>query len=385
MTARAGRAVGALSLLLLVAAGRAHALPIFARGDDPACARCHLGPPRLNAHGIRFLRTGFGASGSEHAEPLPAHGPQACIVAAAGYAWTQADVPGTGGGRERSHTGAFGLDQLDLHAAGRASANVSYHVEASLDSAQSAWSARTAYVVFDDLLPNGALAAKAGIYDAGMPFLSSDRRGTRAPDLTPVALAARGIELGGLRGDWTWAAGLINSQRTTPATPGGAPDFNALEDEYAWLVRAVHDQQFGARMLFDRQDSDLSFHAWLQHLQFQAAAMLGGGRFWAVPAYTLDRFDDRPGAGEHERHQYALLELVGLLDPGQRWVVTARLEHEHVTAVGTTPEADLHLEVLRLVHAFDPRTRVALEAMDSGDNVGGPRSAGFDAAVQLAY
>jgi len=311
------------------------------------------------------------------------------VILDAGYALSAADTAvasgGGSGARGWRNVGEFRQNALEVHAAGRAAPNVSFRLEAALDSSGSDVHTPVAFVRFDDVLPGGALDVRVGRWDAGLPFLSAVRRGTRADYLAPVALDARGIELNGAHAAWTWALGAIESQRLPTDAGAAAHSFNGLEDLEAWAMRDVRGQLFGARGFFDHQESDISFHAFLQRLQVQFAASLGGERWRVMPAYTLDRFDDRPAPGIHQRHQYALLELQALPGAQQRWLLTARFEHGHVTPTVLTPGEDHDREVLRAACYVAPNVRVSLECAHTGDNVGGPHALATDAAVQLVY
>ena len=131
------------------------------------------------------------------------------------------------------------------------------------------------------------------------PYLALSQAARFQDYLTAESLPARGLELNGVMGGWTYGAGLIESRRAQYSAAAATRAFERLEDPYLWLARDLGAQRVGARMLFDRQDSNLPFHAWLQHLQAQASAVLAVRRLALVPAYTFDRFDDRPAAGLH--------------------------------------------------------------------------------------
>jgi hypothetical protein len=138
-------------------------------------------------------------------------------------------------------------------------------------------------------------------------------------------------------------------------------------------------------MLFDRQSSNLPYHTWLQHLQATAGGSITTGRTVAVAGYVFDRFDDRPAAGIHDRHQYYLLDVLRPLDRRQRWWVTARYEHEYRTQTVLTPEEDHQLGVLNLTRQVNANAKLAVEVAHAGDNVSGPRVNTLDAYVDLAF
>ncbi len=375
-----------LALAALVASALpdvACALPLFARTESAPCARCHLAGPVLNAAGERFMANGYRATAvaahrADGAQPLPVS-----IVLEAGAMYARGDTVGAGGASGPHTTGAFRQHALYLHAAGTAGVNVSFRIQAGLDSAMSAVHTTSAFVQFDDVVRDGALAIKVGVFDAGLPFLSAARRSTRREYLAPVELAAQGVELNGAHSAWGYAIGQMNSSRAGVGSNGHG--FNRLEDTYLRVTRTLGGQVVGGRLLFDRQDSDIAFHAWLQHLQAQVAGRFGTDRLWVVPAYTLDRFDDRPAAGNHQRHQYVLLEALALLGARRDWSLAARLEHEHTTAVGPAPREDRDLAALRLERVVTPDARVALEWSRVAVTAGVPRESRVDALVQLAY
>ena len=139
------------------------------------------------------------------------------------------------------------------------------------------------------------------------------------------------------------------------------------------------------RMLFDRQDSNLAYLAWLQHLQAQASALLACGRVELVPAYTFDRFDDRPGGGIHQRRQTALLEAHVPLDATERWKLTAFAEHDYTTRTVMSREQDRHEEALALGFDVRQNTEIAVEWRHAGDNVAGPRVDELDTWLRFGY
>ena len=145
------------------------------------------------------------------------------------------------------------------------------------------------------------------------------------------------------------------------------------EDTYFWLTRDLGRQEIGARLLFDRQDSNLAYLAWLQHLQAQASALLACGRVRLVPAYAFDRFDDRPGGGIHQRRQTALLEASVPVDAAERWKLTAFAVHDYTTRTALSREADHHEEALELGFEVRQNAEVAFEWRHAADNVAGPR------------
>jgi hypothetical protein len=357
------------------------ALPVFSRQEPAPCARCHVSAPVLNAAGERFLRAGYRTAGEEaHAVARPGALPVS-VVLEAGEVVSRVERPGVGGTRVTSTPGGFEQHVLDVHAAGTAGERVSFRLQAGLDSAASSLRTKAAFVQFDGVVPGGVLAIRAGTFDAGLPFLSAARRPTRREYLAPVEVAARGVELNGSHAAWGYAIGMMNSSRSGNGAGGG---FNRLEDTFLRVTREFHGQEVGGRMLFDRQDSNISWHAWLQRLQAQIGGRFGADRIWIVPAYTLDRFDDRPAPGIHQRHQYVLLETLGLLGARRDWTLAARAEHEHTTPTVASPGEDHDLEALRLAREFTPNAALAVE-WSRVATAGGSHESRVDASVRLAY
>jgi hypothetical protein len=377
-----GTRVALIALVVSVCPAPASGLPLFSRSESAPCARCHVAVPALNATGERFLRNGYRAAGRAAHSAGESGALPASFVFEAGETLTRTDTLSAGGARGSRTPGEFRQQVLDVHAAGTAGENVSFHIQASMDSA-SAMRITVAFVQFDDVVGGGALAIKLGSFEAGLPFLSSARRPMGRDYLAPVEVAAQGFELNGGHAAWSYAVGMMNSSRTGLGT--GGRGFNRLEDTYLRMTREFGEQAVGGRMLFDRQDSNLPFHAWLQRLQAQFAGRFGANRFWLVPAYTLDRFDDRPGPGYHQRHQYVMLEALALVGAEREWTLVARLEHEHTTPTRITPGEDHDLEALRLARAVTPNSRVALEWSRRAELAGGPRDWRIGATVQLAY
>ena len=267
----------------------------------------------------------------------------------------------------------------------RLAENVSFHFQDSLATDAGVVKPATAFVQFDDLMKHGVLNLKVGDFSVEFPYLADSRRTLMPRYLSPVSIPARGFELNGTRASWTCGAGLINSRRNEANDKPGTRTFNRFEDTYFWIMRDLGRQVVGARMLFDRQDSNLPIHIWLQHLQVHGSALLDFGRLEVIPAYTFDRFDDRPAAGIHDKHQLALIEALALLDREGHWVLTARLEHEYRTGTDLTPEEDRNLEALGLARYVSPNARVSLECTHAGDNLAGPKVDRLDAYVHVGY
>ena len=387
--ARVRRAVPVLATLLALFApglmpGHCRALPLFSRAYAVACSQCHLAGPRLNAFGMRFLQDGYRMrpAHGEPPAPLPRNVPLS-VVANAGISLE--DVDRLGARRAETAEHPFRRNGVELEAAGNAGGRVTFHLDHGFGNRAGMLERGTGFVQLDDVLRRGALNLKVGAYDADVPYLSSDRRTTLHPYLSPVTLEARGVELNGSSSGLTYAAGLMASHREQDLARLGSSRLNRLEDTYVWLMEDLSGQKLAARMWFDRQDSNLPGHSWLQHLQAEFSSYLDWGRFAVIPAYIQDRFDDRPVFKIHDKRHRGLLEAIAALGPERRWMVTARYEHEYHTRTPFTREEDHQLGVLGLGYTVTPNARIDLEWARTTDNLGDPRVQELDASVQLGY
>ncbi|MGH7740526.1 MAG: hypothetical protein ACRENS_00735 [Candidatus Eiseniibacteriota bacterium] len=334
----------------------------------------------MNPDGIRFMQRGY--STPDSLELLPAHTIPISVSARLGVRAVRQKFPGAQQPKLEPRRGSVD-DGIGLAGAGRIGARLSYLLEVDGNRAGDGPRETRASLQFDDLLSRQRLNLKLGSFDAELPFLSAQRSPTMHPYLAPIDLWARGFELNGNLASWHCGGGLIHSSQSL-RTDADATAIRSLEDTYWTLGHQSRAVSVGARLLFDRQDSTLPSLAWMQHLQ----ALMGGALVkphWAIAtAYVFDRFDDRPAAGIHDRHQYYLLETT--LVPGSgAWVWNARLEHEYRTRTVWTHEQDHQLVVLNLARVLSPIARLALEGSLGGDNVGGPRSASMGAYVGLQY
>jgi len=359
-----------------LASGSSQALPLFSRDGGPPCSRCHLDSPRLSPEGIRFLQHGY--RGDDSLAVFPSHSFPVSVTARLGVRAERSSVPGAPAARRSIDDG------ISLESAGALGTRFSYQVSLDGSRAGDGPRASRAHLQFDDLLSEGRLNVRAGSYDADLPFLSAARNPTLHPYLAPVGLWARGLELNGALGDWRYGGALIHSSRSASGPDPDTGPIRSLEDTYWMLSHQAGAASFGARMLFDRQDSNLPSLTWMQHLQALAGGALTS-RHWAIaPAYVFDRFDDRPAAGIHDRHQYYLLEAT--LAPGLgRWAFNARAEHEYRTRTVWTSEEDHQRVVLSVARVLSPLARIALEGSMDGDNIGGARAALLGAYASLQY
>ncbi len=361
----------------------ASALPFFSRQYRLACADCHVAFPRLNAAGSAFRQNGYRQPG-DPGETLWKRRPLPCSATAT-LAVIQSPSRGGSGilSREWSLPPLSPRMEVGVHAAGTLAARLTFLVHGRVSDGGRHWS-DGALLQLDDLVPDGVLNLRAGVFTTEFPFLSTSRRTTLHGYLAPVSLASDGIELNGERAGWTYGSALVDS-RHLEDPERFKWNFDRLKDAIFWLMRDWGGQRLGVRMLFDRQPSNVPRLSWVQHLQAVASAQLTVRQWTIVPAYVLDRFDDRPAPGIHNRFQYVLLETVVPLGGARQYVVTARVEHEYRTKTTYSPEEDHHLAALDLSAYLAPSARVSLGASYAGDNVGGPQRWQLSAALQGSY
>ncbi len=365
--------------IALIAPNRVASLPQFSRSQRASCSQCHSAFPRLNPSGIAFLQHGElrpgnrGASWNEGEIPLS-------ILGASGVAIRRVQSRNAAGTRREGETDRSLSGSLELAGAGSLGRRLRFRAGCGIASDAPWKSHPLASLQWDDVAGRGLLNLEVGRYEAELPFLSSRRRTTREDYLAPVSLDARGLELNGARSGWAYAAGVMRSQRSR-----SSGNFNRFADTYFWLMRDLSGQQIAGRMFFGRQDSNLPQHAWLQHLQAEAAARLGGRSLSIVPAYVLDRFDDRPAAGIHDTHHIGLIEVFTPLDGRGRWTLTGRFEYDHRRPTVLTREEDRPLEAVSLACYPRADARVALEWARTSDNVGGPVANRAEAEVRVGF
>ncbi len=368
------------------------ALPLWARKYNMPCTSCHLAFPRLNDFGMKFRQRGYVMEGAEGETPWAGGVIPLSVVANVGV-----DVQSTNhydpvGGWTRSTLMMFQQNQVELHSAGTLAKNISFHVDNNFAGVAQPLLSGMAFVQFDNIAKDGALNLKVGIFDAEIPYLSSSRRTTWADYQTPVTLDGRGLELNGEKNGWTYAAGLINSQRDIASVQARSPDvqsLNVLENPYVWLMRDVGPHRVTARLVLDRQNPRTQGDAVSNHVQMDLSALLVSDRFWLIPDYTLERFDS-PDSGLAATVHHGMLEAVVLLDPQSRWLLTGRYELSHnprrdPLALTFTPEKDASLAALDLSCYVSPNAKVALDWSRTWDNIRGDRLDELQALVHVGY
>ena len=372
---RFARAVVALApAVALIASqlwpGTALPLPLFSRSQQVACEACHTPAPELNAAGRAFLQSGYRTLEGD-AERRTGEIPIG-VVGNVGVESTPRPLTHPIGMHEFMQDRGEPAAAIEVHGAGTVARDVSYHLQVNRDEDHPNFETKSAYAQVNDLAGTG-INVKTGLSQSELVFLSNERRMTLHPYLSPITLEARGFELNGGAGPWGLAAGMTTSGR------------DRLEDSYLSFRGGAGTNLVAGRMLFDRQDSNISFHAWLQHLQAVVGGEFSADRTVATLGYVFDRFDDRPAAGIHQHNEYFLLDVYRPLDPAERWWVSARYEHEYRTPTVLTREEDHQLGVLDVRREVNANAKVGVEVARTGDNVSGPRTSTLSAYVDVAF
>lgn len=386
------RALAAALVLLPIIAftGSSRALPLFARKYSLPCTSCHLAAPRLNAFGMRFKQNGYRMPGSPGASPWDSTERVFPLAWVGNVAWhlnstnTQTG-PGT---HERTNVSAFEQEQVEFHSAGTLAKQVTFHFDNNFAGAGGPLESGMAFVQFDDVVKDGALNFKAGIFDGDIPYLADSRKTTLAEYLSPITLDAAGIELNGTRSQWIYALGLINSARDPDSVLAHKPDnktFNQLENVYAWLTRDLGGEMVTARVYLDQQNPRALNATSSSHLQAELSAYFERSRFALIPGYTFESFTDEP-TGVADRQHTGLLEATVLLDKNSRWVLTARIEHQYVPKDnGATGVMDRNQAVLNLACYVNPNARFGIDWAHLSDNVQSPVTDDVRAFVWVGY
>jgi len=360
-----GLAVALPTVLLIPRSG--DALPLFARKYEMQCTQCHLAFPRLNAFGMQFRQNGYRLEGEKGKSPWESKEFPLSLVGNAGVQSLrveQGDSTGTGP-RTSFTTLQFVQNAVEFHTAGTLGPGLTFHFDNGFaDGAGGVLTSGMAFLQFDDLGKKGALNLKAGIFDAEIPYLSDSRKTTLNGYINPITLDGRGGELNGTSSGWTYAVGLINSERTTGKP--GSTTLNSLENAYIWLMRNLDDQLVTGRVFMDRQDPRVAGKNSSQHLVFQGSAYLNHGRWALIPAYNFESFGDAPqtsGTGTGTLNlNGGLLEALYFLDSSNHWLVTGRYEIRHVgkSDVSLSSSEDVQSE-FNLSYYVNPNAKLCLD------------------------
>lgn len=344
------------------------ALPLFARKYQMQCTQCHMAFPRLNAFGMQFRQNGYRLGDEKGESPWDSKEFPLSLVGNVGIQNLRAEESDTtgAGGRVHATTTRFVQNAVEFHTAGTLAANLTFHFDNGFaDGAGGTLESGMAFAQFDDIVKAGALNVKGGIYDAEIPYLADSRKTTLNGYINPVTLDGEGVELNGTKSGWTYATGLVNSERTTGKA--GSTTLNNLENWYGWLMRDVLDGQLvTGRVWIDRQDPRVADKSASNHLIVQASAYLNKARWALIPMYNYESFADVPnisGVGTGSLTlQGGLLEGLIFLDPASRLLLTGRYEIRHVgTSDVVAQKGDDTQTEANLSYYVNPNAKVALD------------------------
>ncbi len=366
------------------------ALPLFGRKYGMQCTSCHVAAPRLNAFGMHFKQNGYRMPGTQGASPWDSTDKEFPIALVGNVAYhvasTNTDLGG--GSHVRTNVSTFEQQQVEFHSAGTLAKQVTFHFDNNFAGQGGPLQSGMAFVQLDDVVKDGALNVKAGIYDADTPYLADSRKTTLTEYLSPVTLDAAGLELNGARSNWMYAAGLINSSRSPDSALAHSPDsktFNQLENPYVWVTREIGSNMITARVYLDQQDPRKANSTSSQHLQAELNAFVDRGRFILIPGYTYETLQDEPD-GTADRLHTGLLEAMWLLGKDSRWVLTARLEHQYVPKVNGAPSVvDRSLGVMNVAYYINPNARFGVDWAHGSDNIHSPVTDDLRTFVWVGY
>jgi hypothetical protein len=376
---------------------KAGGLPLFARKYSIPCTSCHLAFPRLNTFGMAFKQNGYRMPGQKGESPWEAKEFPLSVVGNVGYTYTSTDAADSTGARSRTATSAFVQNTSEFHSAGTLAEKITFHFDNDFAGVNGPLTSGLAFVMFDDVVKEGGLNVKVGVYDADTPYLADSRRTTWTHYLSPITLDGLGVELNGTKTGWTYAVGLNNSSRTIGKA--GDKTLNNAEKPYAWLMRDVRGQLVCARVVLDRQDPRDSTRSGSLHTQAELNAYVNSGRWVVIPGFTYEKFQDAnpavfdpedPATGARDKVMTGLMEGLLFLDKDSRWLLTGRYEIRHMPkfdfqGMPAFAEEDDQQIVANVSWYANPNAKVGLEWTHDSDNIQGPKIDQVQLFVHIGY
>lgn len=391
-----GRRTAVLALLAIavvsgLATSPGQALPLFARKYKMQCTSCHFAFPRLNAFGRQFRQNGYRLAGEAGTSPWEDSNVPVSFVGNVGYDYATTLIPAhtdiTGPVPAlRTNTSKFQQNAVELHTAGTLAPHITFHVDSDFEGVGLALESGMAFVQVDDVAHNGTLNVKAGIYDADVPYLAASRTLTQHEYLFPLTFDAQGVELNGTKSGWTYAAAVINSERTE----GDSTDktLNNFENPYAWVMRDIHGHEVTARFYLDHQDPRAAGVSSSKRVQFDLTALLNlSPRLMLTPGYSHEKHDD-PDVDHPKTRDTGMLEAVWLMDSSSRWVLTGRYELQHTPEDLNTSavERDGYLATADVAYYLNPNARVGVDyARTASNHDDEPRVDEVQAFIHFGY
>jgi hypothetical protein len=372
------------ALIVFLQPREGRALPLFARKYGLQCTSCHFAFPRLNKFGMDFRQRGYRMPGDKGESPWELKEFPISLVGNVGYNYTRVSTMTPTGTWADTATSAFVQNTVEFHMAGTLGPNFTFHFDNNFAGVNGPLNSGQAFVQFDDVVKDGVLNVKGGIYDAEIPYLSDSRRTTLSHYVMPVTLPGAGVELNGTKTGWTYAAGLSNSSRTF-SNKSGDHTLNNFENPYVWVMRDIGNHEITARWYGDHQDPRKPDVTSSMHNQFDVSAFLNFDKAQVIPGYTYEKFADLPAVGVDQSVQSALLEGIVKFGGDAKWLGSARYELRHTAKTDFNPVSDLNAETLGLAYYVNPNARLAGEWTHAADNVGGPRTVTYDVYVFVGY
>ena len=211
--------------------------------------------------------------------------------------------------------------------------------------------------------------------------MSNARRTTQGDYLTNWTQDNAGVELNGTANSWTYAAGVVNSERTHGKA--GSTNLNQLENVYAWLMRDVSNSMVTARVRYERQDPRVADKDASTHLQTDVSAFISpsSGRWAVIPGVTMEHSSDMV---QKERYT-PMLEAIALLDKDGQWVGTGRYETARIPAAGGYDALTAMRLAFDLSYYVNPNARIGLDWTHDTVDQGGPKMDEVQAFVHVGY
>jgi hypothetical protein len=364
-------APASMLVLQLASVRTAEGLPLFARKYSMPCTSCHMAFPRLNSFGMAFRQNGYRMPGTKGESPWEAKEFPISLVGNVGMVASHQTRPD-------STAVMFVQNAVEFHSAGTLAANVSFHFDNDFAGVDLPLTSGQAYVIFDDVVRDGKLNIKVGIFDADLPYLAASRSTSQSAYLSPVTFGGQGVELNGAQSGWTYGLGMNTSSRTYGQA---GKTYNTFESPFAWLVREVHGQMVGARVYMDRQDPRDPAQSGASHTQVDASVYLNGARWVVIPAVTFESFGDAdpalvdpadPANGAHDQVRTGMLEALYQFGKDQRWLFTGRYERRNMPAFGGLEAENDQLVVGNVSYYVNPNCKLGVEWSHAADDIGGP-------------
>lgn len=311
--------------ILYLSAGEADAIPYFARKYNTQCMMCHTQFPVLNSTGMTFKQNGYMLEGETgdfvwENKLVPFSGKAA-------FEYRMLNRKGEGWSGEDGAQSIFLLREMRFYSAGTLAPQVSYFLDFGSENEED-FAPGAAFIIFDDIIPEGVANIKAGKFYNEFFYLSNKRRFTIEPYLSPVTRVQYGLEFNGefqprrIR----YAIGVANDEMTRE--PAGMTETNYksvsnyVRAFYGWATYNLRGQTIGIRGYMAKAGENLGVeedHTQLDinvNLQFAPASLI-------IAYYTQTNVD-----GINDNEQYNLLSEL-ILKAGPHLILDLRYEFQN--------------------------------------------------------